>query len=68
MRDLQTAIIFDTEAHEAPCSPEKRVEAVSHVAMIKRFCQFALTIGSLIIVAAGIVALKIVIWIPHFNR
>jgi hypothetical protein len=36
--------------------------------MIKRFCQFALTIGSLIIVSAGIVALKTAIWIPHFNR
>jgi hypothetical protein len=66
-----TARTFDTEAHEAPCSPEKRVEAASaasHLEMIKRFCQFALTIGSLIIVSAGIVALKTAIWIPHFNR
>jgi hypothetical protein len=40
-----TAIIFDTESREAPCSLEKRVEAVSaasHLAMINRLCQFAL--------------------------
>jgi hypothetical protein len=66
-----TAIKFNTEAREASRSPQKRVEVVSaesHVAVIKRFCQFALTIGSLMVVAAGIVALKTAIWIPHFSR
>jgi len=36
--------------------------------MIKRLCQFTLTIGLLMIVAAGTVALKTAIWMPHFNH
>jgi hypothetical protein len=66
-----TAITFNTDARATTRTPEKRAEAVSaasHLAMIKRFCQFALTIGSLTIVAAGIITLKTAIWIPHFNH
>jgi hypothetical protein len=42
--------------------------AVSHLESFKRVCKFSLTIVLLGVVAAGIVAVKIAIWIPHFNQ
>jgi hypothetical protein len=38
------------------------------VELFKQVCKFASTIVLLGIVAAGIVALKIAIWMPHFNH
>jgi hypothetical protein len=35
--------------------------------MIKRVCKFSLAIVLFMAAAAGIVALKIAIWMPHFN-
>ena len=43
------------------------VAEASHVQSFKRFCKFSLTIVLLGVVAAGIVAVKIAIWMPHFN-
>ena len=43
------------------------VAAALHVESFKRVCKFSLTIVLLGVVAAGIVAVKIAIWIPHFN-
>jgi hypothetical protein len=73
-----TAISFNTTPHaasSAPHVPARRdtcatdpMAAVSHVEMIKRVCKFSLTIVLLTAVAAGIVALKVAIWIPHFSH
>jgi hypothetical protein len=73
-----TAITFNTEPRAASRgrhTPEKRdacaigtVAAASHLAMIKRFFRFILTIALLAGVAAGTVALKTAIWVPHFNH
>jgi hypothetical protein len=74
-----TAISFNTTSHAAspgPHAPARRdtcatdaMAAVSHVEMmIKRVCKFSLTIVLLTAVAAGIVALKVAIWIPHFSH
>jgi hypothetical protein len=73
-----TAISFNTTSHAAspgPHAPARRdtcandaMTAVSHVDMIKRVCKFSLTIVLLTAVAAGIVALKVAIWIPHFSH
>lgn len=41
--------------------------AAAHVAMIKRFLAFAVTIGLLAAVISTIIAVKSLIWIPHFN-
>jgi hypothetical protein len=71
-----TAISFTT----APCAaihgshaPARRdacaTDAVAaHMEMIKRVCKFSLTIVLLAVVATGIVALKVAIWIPHFDH
>jgi hypothetical protein len=42
------------------------VAAASHPAMI--IFRFILTIALLAVIAAGIIALKTAIWIPHFLR
>jgi hypothetical protein len=68
-----TAIPFNPERRSESRSPERRATdtvsgASSLVAMIKRFCKFALTIGLLTVVAAGTIALKTAIWFPHFNH
>jgi hypothetical protein len=44
------------------------VAAAAHVESFERVCKFSLTIMLLAVVAAGIVAVKIAIWIPHFNH
>jgi hypothetical protein len=71
-----TAVTFKTEprATRRRHAPERRdtctidaVPAASHLAMIKRFFRFILTIALLAVIAAGTVALKTAIWIPHFH-
>jgi hypothetical protein len=44
------------------------VAAASHAAFFMRVCKFSLTIVLLGVVAAGIVAVMIAIWIPHFSH
>jgi hypothetical protein len=41
---------------------------VAATSQAERVCKFALPIGLLVVVAAGIVAVKIEIWMPHFNH
>jgi hypothetical protein len=73
-----TAMTFNTEpraARRGQHAPERRdacgidAEAAgSHLAMIKRIFRVILTVALLAIIAAGTVALKTAIWIPHFIR
>jgi hypothetical protein len=73
-----TAIGFNIAPQAAahgPRSPHRRdpsasvaVAAASQVELFKQVCKFASTIVLLGIVAAGIVALKIAIWVPHFDH
>ena len=73
-----TAMTFNTEpraARHGQHAPERRDTcgidaevAGSHLAMIKRIFRVILTIALLAIIAAGTVALKTAIWIPHFIR
>jgi hypothetical protein len=42
--------------------------AASHLESVKRVCKLSLTIVLLGVVAAGIVAVKIAIWIPRFSH
>jgi hypothetical protein len=44
------------------------IVAVSHAETIKRVCKFSLAIVLLTAVFAGIVALKVAIWIPRFSH
>ena len=44
-----------------------RTAGASHIAMIKRFAAFALTVGGFTVAAAAAVALKLAIyWPPYF--
>jgi hypothetical protein len=71
-----TAIRFNTAPHAACRSshapegqeacPTNAVAAASPVEMIKRVCKFSLAIV-LFMVVAGIIALKIAIWMQRFN-
>jgi hypothetical protein len=73
-----TAISFNIASHpstlgsrasqrrEASASVE--VATASHLEWLKRVCKFSLTIVLLGVVAAGIVALKAAIWIPHLSH
>jgi hypothetical protein len=61
-------------ASRAPQTPARAVAcaldstaAASHVEVMKRFCKLILVIALLSVVAVGVVALKTVIWISHFN-
>jgi hypothetical protein len=42
--------------------------AASHVAMIKRFARFVLSIALIAIVMTAIMAIKIVAWFPPFHH
>jgi hypothetical protein len=62
-------------AAHGPRSPHRRdasasvaVAAASHLGLFKQVCKFASAIVLLGIVATGIVAVKIAIWMPHFNH
>jgi hypothetical protein len=72
-----TAISFNIAPHAATrgCSASQGRDAsasvavaASHLELSKRVCRISLTIMLLGVVAAGIVAAKIAIWIPHFNH
>jgi hypothetical protein len=73
-----TAMGFNTTFHAESPDPyasarrETRaagaVVAVSHVQTIKRVFKLSLTIVLPTAVFAGIIALKVVIWIPHFSH
>jgi hypothetical protein len=72
-----TAICFNIAPQSATrgsCAARRRdasasvaAAAASHLQSFKRAFKLALTIVVLGTVAAGIVAVKIAIWIPHFN-
>jgi hypothetical protein len=63
----QAATRGSRASQKRDASASVAVAAASHVESFKRVCKFSLTIVLLGIVAAGIVAVKIAIWIPHFN-
>jgi hypothetical protein len=73
-----TATGFNTTSHAETSDPDASarrnpraadaIAAVSHVETIKRVCKFSLTIVLLTAVFAGIVALKVAIWIPRFSH
>jgi hypothetical protein len=73
-----TATGFNTTFHAETPDPDAStrrnprtagaIVTVSHVETIKRACKFSLTIVLLTAVFAGIVALKVAIWIPRFSH
>jgi hypothetical protein len=63
----QAAIRGSRALQSRDASASVAVAAASDVQSFKRICKFSLTIVLLGVVAAGIVAVKIAIWIPHFN-
>jgi hypothetical protein len=63
-RTIRTAAESNTRGREA--CPTNAVAAASPVEMIKRVCKFSLAIV-LVMVVAGIIALKIAMWMRRFN-
>lgn len=49
-------------------SPAEAGSAAAHLSMIKRFCVGAVTILAAGAAVAAIMALKIAIYLPHFNH
>jgi hypothetical protein len=42
--------------------------ATSHLAMIKRFAKFALTLVLFVLALAGIMAIRFLVWMPPFHH
>jgi hypothetical protein len=52
---------------KADVRPLDATLGASHVQSIKRFCKLILAVALLSVAGVGVVALKSVIWISHFN-
>jgi hypothetical protein len=63
-----TGGLFKRAPHSSPRRDTVAARpAAAHLAMIKRFCMCALTALAAGIAIAGIMALKIIAYLPHFH-